>query len=308
MKRYQEFVEFYQKKLQKRVHYLEDYRSRYIKKVRQLMWVSLFIFVVLILVFRFFPNGYAITAVVVTIISLLGYAFQTLVKAGRFLQFNYKKYVLKPAIHFYFNDFEYIDKQRIALAILLESQLFPSYAKYMDGEDFMRFKLDKNQIMFCETEVLRNQYSRIFKGVFITSTFNKYFNSTTFVFPRNSKTFLQRVKRKLSGKYKEVHLENVEFTQHFQTISSNQIEARYILTPLMMDKLILYSEKLDMDVSFSFVENRLYCTIPLSKDLFEPGLFKPMDQEFVLKSLEPVLLFTDIVEDLDLNLRIWTRK
>ena len=76
----------------------------------------------------------------------------------------------------------------------------------------------------------------------------------------------------------------------------------------MMSYLVEYSDKVGKDISVAFVKNRLYCTIPMIKDLFEPSISHPIDFPFISKSIEPVLLFTDIVKDLDLNLRIWSKR
>jgi len=306
MKQAIEFNTFYENKLRKRVDFLEDYRQKNIRKVRQfflffLLGVVLFVIAVII------GYGILIAALSFPPLILLALSFQKLMDTSTYLRFNYKKYVLQKAIDFYFDEFEYIEEQKISASVLIESQLFPKNINDVYGEDFMRFNLDRTGIMFCETEV-RAGKRQVFKGVFMVSTFNKYFKSKTFVMPRLSSNFLQRIKKQLSRQLEEIRFEDVRFNERFHTISSDQQDARYILTPAMMSHLSDYRDKLGMDVSFAFVENRLYCSIPLKKDLFEHRLFKPMDRDFIVESLQPVLLFTDIVSDLELNLRIWSKK
>jgi hypothetical protein len=52
----------------------------------------------------------------------------------------------------------------------------------------------------------------------------------------------------------------------------------------------------------------MFCTIPNYDNLFEPALFNSFyDFEFMEKSFHALKLYTHIVEDLNLNLRIWTK-
>lgn len=306
MNRQEEFIAFYERKLKKRVEFLEEYRQKNIRKVKQ-YFILFLLCVVSFIISVWIGNEILIAVLSFPFLIFLGLSLQKLMDTSRYLRFNYKKYVLQKAIDFYFQDFEYIEEQKISASVLITSQLFPKYIDDVYGEDFMRFKIGNCSVMFCETSVEKGR-KKVFKGVFIASTFNKYFKSKTFVFPRISKNFIQRIKKQLSSQLEEVRLENVHFNDRYQTISSDQQDARYILTPVMMQHLINYSEKLSMDVSFAFVENRLYCSIPMKKDLFEHSLFEPMDRDFILESLQPVLLFTDIVEDLELNHRIWSKK
>jgi hypothetical protein len=90
-------------------------------------------------------------------------------------------------------------------------------------------------------------------------------------------------------------------------ISSDQIEARYILTTSLMQRLIDYKLKTKKGIKFSFVDNKLYCAIPNYIDLFEPALLEPFHFDFLKFTYQPIKLYTDLVEDLNLNLRIWKR-
>ncbi len=306
MKSKTEFESYYKQKLKKNISILEIYRLENVRKLkRKLIWS--FVFIPFFLGSFITGHGVIIFFLMLPTLVIWGVIYQKLFEMNKYLRYNYKKYILQKAIGFYFNDFEYIERQKIAKQVLTESQLFPQYISYIEGEDFMRFTIGKVQLMFSEVAVYKGKSQIVFNGVFVTSSFNKYFSSETFVIARKSSTFLQRIKKQLLKNLKEVHLEDVVFSKKFQTLSNHQTEARYILTPQMMSRLVHYSNKLKKDISLSFVQNRLYCSIPISKDLFEPTLLKPIDFESVFKSIEPVIMFTDIVNDLELNLRIWSK-
>lgn len=307
MKTQAEFEEYYDSHISKATDFLEKKRIEEKKKLNSLLIKSLLL-LPLIILGLFIGNGVAIFFCALPSFLIFGVIYKRYLKLEKYLVHNYKKYVLQKAIGFYFDKFEYIAKQKIAKVILVESQLFPKNIDNVYGEDFMRFSMNKVELMFCETGIYRGRDKKVFRGVFITTSFNKYFKSETFVIARKSATFLQRIRKQLFDQLEEVHLENPEFDKKFQTLSNDQVEARYILSPAMMGRLLKYSEKLGRTLSVSFVENRMYCSIPLKIDLFEPSVFDPINLEFVEESIAPVLLFTDIVKDLDLNLRIWSKR
>lgn len=74
-----------------------------------------------------------------------------------------------------------------------------------------------------------------------------------------------------------IHLEEITFNKSWNILSDDQIEARYILTPVLMEKINeikrLYKGKY---IDFSFFENKMMIAIHTRKNMFETtSLFKP---------------------------------
>lgn len=107
---------------------------------------------------------------------------------------------------------------------------------------------------------------------------------------------------------KEVDLEGETFEKEFYILSDDQQTARYILTPKLMERIMEYKQKLNKSISISFTKNRMYCTIPKYKNLFEAPRLTPIDYDSIEANYKPIKLYTDLVEDLDLNTRIWSKK
>jgi hypothetical protein len=106
-----------------------------------------------------------------------------------------------------------------------------------------------------------------------------------------------------------VKLENMEFSKSFVTYSTDQIEARYILTPSMMERLCKLNDKTRDTISLSFNGSYIFIAFPLSKDYFEPPVFKTLlDGKFLEEDLEVIRFMYGIVAELDLNTRIWTKQ
>jgi hypothetical protein len=160
----------------------------------------------------------------------------------------------------------------------------------------------------------REQWHTILKGIVFCADFNKHFNGITIVRPKNSMAAMGAwISEKLpifSNSQKDVvKLENMEFSKCFVTYSTDQIEARYILTPSMMERLCQLNDKTRDTISLSFTGSHIYIAFPLSKDYFEPPVFKTLlDGKFMEEDLEVIRFMYGIVEELDLNTRIWTKQ
>ena len=75
----------------------------------------------------------------------------------------------------------------------------------------------------------------------------------------------------------KVVLEGLSFMHNWRILTDNQIEARYILTPLFMEKMLeikrLFRGK---HIDFSFFDNKLLIAVHTRKNMFETtSLFVP---------------------------------
>jgi len=96
--------------------------------------------------------------------------------------------------------------------------------------------------------------------------------------------------------------------KEFVVYSDDPVEARYILSPLFMEKLLACKERLDMDISISFYKSNIYIAIPVSKDFFEPGLFRTIiNPEKTEEYFEDMKMVLEIIDELSLNTRIWSK-
>jgi hypothetical protein len=301
-----ELSEFYHTGLGLLLSPLEQYRSENTKKLKIRIYWALFCSIFLVLgILSNIPILIFILAFPVLLI--LGFASQHYSKISSHLRFEFKKKILPEILKYIFDDFEYIPNQKIAKLVLAESMIFPKEIADVTGEDFMQFKIQETRIMFCESEAYSYGYSVIFEGIFIAASFNKYFTSRTVILPRKQTTYLQKIKRQLSDHLHKIKLEDIEFDREFIVFSNDQVDVRYILTPSLMQRILDFKSKTRQQLAFSFVGNWLYCAIPNYKDLFEPAVFEPFDIEFIKATVSPIQLYTGLVEDLNLNLRIWSK-
>lgn len=66
----------------------------------------------------------------------------------------------------------------------------------------------------------------------------------------------------LGRKVKRVSLENPHFEEHYLVTSTDQQEARYLITPKMMELLLALREEFRKSFHFSFFEGQLYIMVP----------------------------------------------
>ncbi|MDQ8003697.1 MAG: DUF3137 domain-containing protein [Pedobacter sp.] len=203
----------------------------------------------------------------------------------------------------------------------MDSRLFSQTPDRYKTEDLVHGKIDKTQIHFAEVHAEYKTETRtkngkqthwhdIFKGIIFCADFNKHFSSITVVKPKGfggafGKWFSQNV----FGNKNIVELENVDFDKTFITESGDQVEARYILTPSLMEKLLELNQYANSTISISFIWSNVYIAFPLNHNYFEAPIFKSLLNADVLeKDLNMLRLMRHVVEELDLNTRIWTKE
>lgn len=203
------------------------------------------------------------------------------------------------------------------------SQLFSTTPDRYSTEDLVIGKLDKTGFYFAEVHAeyktetqtkngRRVTWHDILKGIIFVADFNKNFNGVTLVRPKNigasiSAWFSKNVFS--FGDKNVVQLENDVFNKDFIVYSTDQVEARYILTPALMERIGDLNKRSAYTVSLSFIDSRMYIAFPLDHNYFEPPLFKTLiNPELLTADINILNFMCDIIRELDLNTRIWTKQ
>ncbi|MGJ3250883.1 MAG: DUF3137 domain-containing protein [Elainellaceae cyanobacterium] len=154
------------------------------------------------------------------------------------------------------------------------------------------------------------QYKTIFKGLFFQANFNKSFNGRTIVIPDVAERWFGGLGKAFQSinqtRGELIQLEDPEFERLFAVYGNDQIEARYILSTSLMRRLVELRKKVNRDLYVAFVANQIYIAVRSHKDLFEPRIFRSvLDFAPAQEYFETLQMMIGIVEDLNLNLRIW---
>ena len=237
---------------------------------------------------------------------------------------QFKDEIIRRVIHFVDPQLSYAPGGFIPCSEFQLSTLFKHRVDRYKGEDFVSGHLDKTALRFSEIHAeykttttdskgrTRTQWHTIFKGLFFAADFNKHFSGRTVVLPDTAQRLFGRLGQKLQemnlNREDLIKLEDPEFEKAFVVYGSDQVESRYILSTSLMRRILSFQQKLNVPVYIAFVNANVYLAIDIKKNLFEPRVFRTLlDFALVREYLEDLSLAVGIVEDLNLNTRIWTK-
>lgn len=90
--------------------------------------------------------------------------------------------------------------------------------------------------------------------------------------------------------------------------ADDQIEVRYVLSPSFMKRIIDFKAEIGRQVFLSFVGSEVLVAIPYSHELLEPPVMRiVLNFKGAGKYFDDLRLICGMVEDLNLNAKIWER-
>ena len=102
----------------------------------------------------------------------------------------------------------------------------------------------------------------------------------------------------------KVELEDIQFNKLFRVSCSNQIEARYILTPDMMSKLLSFDE-IAKSIEITMVGNRMYVGFS-SFRLFEMETISNGEVASIFRNFyTPIYILLNLIEEIKNNNKIF---
>ena len=240
-------------------------------------------------------------------------------KRKKELKDKYKQEIIKEMVNFIDPSLTYNSTSFISQHEFSNSKIFIRNIDRYRGDDLVVGNLGKTEVQFSELNAQyettdkdgRSRYVSIFNGIFFIADFHKDFVGETIVLPdRAEKLFgkLGTIFQKMNISRPDlVKLENPDFEKAFVVYGTDQVEARYILTPALMERIMDFQKK-SGKIYLSFLHSKVYIAISLSKNLFEPPLLRSMlNYKLVEDYFKYLMLIVNIVEDLDLNTRIWSK-
>lgn len=157
-------------------------------------------------------------------------------------------------------------------------------------------------------------YSDLFRGVFFIADFQKDTQWNTLVYPDMVKYFSAVLLRKLGRKqkpsdsnYQRVKLEDVTFEKYFEVYGADQVEARYILSPALMSRILDFRQRSGKGMQISFRGSKAYFAIhyPAGRGLFSPPLLKPVyDIRLLENYISEIRMMIELIKALNLNSRL----
>ena len=238
---------------------------------------------------------------------------------------EFKLRVIKRMVAFLDPSLTYWPKGHISKTQFNGSRIFTRYPDRMRGDDLVKGKIGQTIVEFSELHAQykresttrsgarRRSYHTIFKGLFFIADFNKKFYGKTVVLPDTAEkllggfgSFFQSLNR---GRGELIKLEDPEFEKNFVVYGDDQIESRYVLSTSLMQRIVEFRKKTGKRIYLSFVGSEVFVAVPYKRGLFEPKVFSSIiGFSGVKEYFEDLQLALGIVEDLNLNTRIWSKR
>lgn len=233
---------------------------------------------------------------------------------------DFKILIIEKLIKFIEPSLFYNPKGFIDKPTFMQSKIFTLQPNIYKGDDLVTGKVGDTAICFSELNAIHQTSSGktqstivVFRGLFFIADFNKHFNGQTVVLPDTAEKLFGRfgkIFQKASFfRGQLIKLEDLEFERNFVVYGDDQIEARYILSPALMARIVDFKRKTGNKIYLSFVGSKVFVAVWINRNLFEPKLFKTLlDFDPIKQYYEDLTLAIGIVEDLNLNTRIWTKQ
>ncbi|MBU1044760.1 MAG: DUF3137 domain-containing protein [Candidatus Omnitrophica bacterium] len=234
---------------------------------------------------------------------------------------NFKTGIIEKLVKFIDQNLAYSRANHIHQSDFSASKIFNQRVDRFNGDDYVKGKIGQTNLEFSEIHakyITRDSKGRtrehtIFKGLFFIADFNKKFNGKTIVLPDTAERIFGQLGSMLQSMNKFrgqlVKLEDPEFERIFAVYGDDQIEARYILSTSLMKRISDFKKNTKRTIYLSFVGSKINIAVSCLKDLFEPRVFRTMlDFTPIKEYFEDLTMAVSIVEDLNLNTRIWTKE
>lgn len=222
---------------------------------------------------------------------------------------TFKTNIFTKVIGFINPNFRYVMHGHLSEAEFFDLGIYEQRSYLYDGNDQIVGKHSGVSFQLCDLHVSRQKnFSKeneppvtIFKGPAFVAQFNKAFQGETYI-----------ISRKVDSQYigfelgESIRLEDAEFGQLFKVYSNDQIEARTILTPELMERIKSLGKKDKNKLMISFRHNRIGILNYNGKNNFEIDV---LGNKSVSESLP--LFYEDlcnqlrIIDELKLNRSLW---
>jgi hypothetical protein len=196
---------------------------------------------------------------------------------------------------------------------LKQSRVFKDF-DHQKSEDFINGQLNDLNFNFAEVHLLKNSDKKtitIFNGEIAEIQMHKNFHGQTIIVEENqhantSNGFLG-IGADPNKKFELVQLEDPVFEKTYKVYSTDQIEARYILTTSFIERLLKLREFYNgARLRVSFYNKSVMIAVSSNRDLFEPKGIKEsaINTDDIHKFLAEINEYQELINILKLNQNI----
>lgn len=185
-------------------------------------------------------------------------------------------------------------------------EIYDCYINEQSSEDMMSGEVQGVRVSFSDfyaAEKVRTKNGTRtdvkFQGVLFVADFHKRLNCEVRVCHKNSRNLRKYGQR--------ANMDDVKFEEFFDVYTTDQVGARYALTPLLMQRLTEIYLRLGSQINAVLKEDKIYVAIETWRDNFEPRIDCSLKQDATMALyVDEIGALVGIVSELNLNRKIWS--
>lgn len=179
-----------------------------------------------------------------------------------------------------------------------EKTLEDQISGHVEGIDFNL--LEATLVNVSRDSKGRETRTTVFQGFLVEFDFHKEFNGETII--TKDKTVIGNFLTGWAKSGDKVKLEDPNFEREFEVHSTDQVEARYLLTPCFMERLLQFKCLPSVkELQLAFSEGRIYMAIRRKGNAFEGGSFNLNDPKLIEQNIKDIAVIFDVVTELNLT-------
>lgn len=320
MKSVSELTDFYYKELYPQLSELEKTRMNILSQMKFYGMIGAVIFIVVALWIgkRFGLFSPFTMILLIGTVAFGGFIYKMLI---RDYTKDFKERIISPLIQAIDPHLSYTPYLFLPRHLFERSGLFNHSIDRYSGNDCVRGSVQNIPLEFSDVHAEyqtrdskgRTQWHTLFRGLFLVAEFNKNFKSKTVVLPDLAeKTFGDLIGGWLQSmnlsRDKVIQLDDPEFEKRFVVYGNDPIEARYILSHSMMERILDFQKKISYPLFISFVQNHIHVAINTGKDLFEPSIFTSLlEYKQAMEYVNTLHYTIGLIEELRLSEKLWSK-
>ncbi len=219
---------------------------------------------------------------------------------------NKVKPLILPRLLSFAGDFRIIDKNSPEYNVrpyVSSLELFSFFNRYSCDDRiegmYKNIKISISEILLRKEtgSGKRRRIVTIFDGLLVKVPCLKKYKGTTYI-KRNG------ICLDFSGN--KVNLEDPEFEKYYDVYSSDQIEARYLITTAFMNRMVELAKKgIGQNITLSFEHGNINIAVASSKDWFELPIMKSANDIVVYRAIIlEIITILSIIDSLKLDVNI----
>jgi|LSQX01.1.fsa_nt_gb hypothetical protein len=194
-----------------------------------------------------------------------------------------------------------IDMEKITLTGLVKKPDLYS------GEDYIEGKY-KNVFFEVSDAILKEEVQTHSSSGTSTTHYETYFRGRWYIyyFDKPIEGLLQIAQRRPHNtrKLRKIETESIQFNKKFRVYTNNQEMAFYLITPLMLERLMLFEKANRGKICLGFIKNQLHVGVNDAKDYLELKFKKPINREDLQYLIDDFELISNIIDEF----RLYTPK